>query len=389
MKEFRDTFYGRRGFVVVLLFPLLFVVLVGNLRTQSLPFKLLLVGLPTATLGNCEVREPESIRRTLTLLCEASSLAVKNGPGKVLDPLAKMRDGGFDLLLDLGCEGASCPQVTDWRLYTGITDPSRLTELEAVVANLEGALSDLNKELSPNNGKKVGAKDVGDVLFDTMARFTSVRSRLLFVYHPLAENPSLYLLPMTISLIVCFLPFALAVSSFIREREARTLEILLAAPGVTPAGLMAGKCILPVGVTLANFLIMSVYAQSFYGIDVKEGVASIVLFLVPATLAATFTGLYISLSAGSQSQAMLAGTLYFLALALLSGFLLPLGESSAAVQLASNLLPLTYVLPVIRSWMFGAHSSRGLVIPGLVLISQCLIAGVAASRAFRRTLERI
>jgi hypothetical protein len=86
---------------------------------------------------------------------------------------------------------------------------------------------------------------------------------------------------------------------------------------------------------------------------------------------------------------MLAGTLYFLALALLSGFLLPLGESSAAVQLASNLLPLTYVLPVIRSWMFGAHSLRGLLIPGLVLIGQCLIAGVAASRAFRRTLERI
>jgi ABC-type multidrug transport system permease subunit len=389
MKDFRETFYGRRGFVLVLLFPLLFVVLVGNLRTQSLPFKMLVIGLPATTLGNCEVREPELVRRTLTLLCEASALAIKKGPARVLDPLAKMRDGGFDLLLDLGCQGASCPQVTQWRLYTGLTDSPRLAELESVVSNLESALLDLNKKPAANDGQQVAAKDVGDDLFATMARFEAGHSNALFVYHPLAQNPALYLLPMTISLVVCFLPFALAVSSFIRERDARTLEILLAAPGVTPAGLMMGKCILPVGVTVANFLIMSVYAQTFYGIEVKAGVASIALFLVPATLAATFTGLFISLSAGSQSQAMLAGTAYFLMLALLSGLLLPLGESSAAVQLASTLLPLTYVLPVIRSWMFGAHWLRGLLVPGLVLLAQCVIAGVAASIAFRKTLERI
>jgi ABC-type multidrug transport system permease subunit len=209
------------------------------------------------------------------------------------------------------------------------------------------------------------------------------------LYYPQAAEHSLDLLPRTIALISCFLPFVLAAPSLIREKEAHTLEILLAAPRIKPGVLFVGKCFFPIVVGLFEFLLMLVLAQPFYHVDVKSGLLQIALFLLPALLSSTLLGLAVSAVANSQPQSMMSSAIYFLALTLLTGFLYPLSQGSALIQGLSKLFPLTFVSPVLNAWMFGAHFSPFLLEAVMWLSFQCVFYGILALLAFLYALRHI
>jgi ABC-type multidrug transport system permease subunit len=377
-KDLFELFHGVRGLALVLVLPPLLVLVVGQLRTQPFPFRLLVVGVPgegAAPAGS------QAVRRTLALLREVSSLEVAVQPLAVVDPLRVMRQRRLDLLLDVGCTRDDCPPVRAWRLYTADTDPSRFSTLAPLIAGIERALIDVDEA--------AGTKSEPALLLEGLSRVASPQPRSLFIYYPLVGDRWLFLLPMAVTIVVCFLPFALAVSALMREREARTLEILLAAPGMTPAAVFGGKALLPVAVTLLDFLLMVTLAQSVYRVQLKAGVAEMVLFLVPAAITATMLGLWVSASVSSQAQALVWAALYFLALTLMTGFLLPLGEGSVLVRALSRLLPLTFVLPAVRAWMFGAHPMPGLGEASGWLIFQSVLYGTLAALAFGRALRRV
>jgi hypothetical protein len=91
----------------------------------------------------------------------------------------------------------------------------------------------------------------------------------------------------------------------------------------------------------------------------------------------------------SQAQALFVSVIYFLALTLMTGLLLPIGEGSIVVHWLSRLLPLTFVLPALRAWMFGAHPLPSLVEGLGWLIAQCAVFGALAAFSFRQSLRRI
>ena len=375
-KDVFELFHGLRGIALVLVLPPLLLVLVGQLRSQSFPFRVLVAGAPHDTMTGASA---ESVRAALRLVGELSSLDVTAQAAPVTNPLATMRAGGWDLLVDAGCDQRRCLGPTAWRLYTAETDPSRLAVLKPLVATLERTLA----------ADKITSESTEPLLERRLEMVAAVPPRSLFVYYPLVEDRSYWLLPMTIALIVCFLPFALAVSTLIREKEAHTLEILLAAPGIRPSTLFAGKCLLPVAVTLFDLLVMLLVVQTVYRVHLKPGVLELAMFVLPAALAATLLGLLVSAAATSQSQALLASAIYFLALTLITGFLLPIGEGSELIRRLSRLLPLTFVLPALRAWMFGAHPLPSFMQGLAWLLMQCAVCGVLAALAFRQALRRI
>jgi ABC-type polysaccharide/polyol phosphate export permease len=151
----------------------------------------------------------------------------------------------------------------------------------------------------------------------------------------------------------------------------------------------AGKCLLPLAMSLFDFLLLLVLLQSIYGIYVKSKLILIALALLPAIFSASLLGLAISAALTSQLQAVLSASVYFLALTLLSGFLYPISESSKLIQGLSKLFPLTFVLPMLKAWMFGAspilYLSEVIIWPSL----QCVFFGILAVLVFRRFLYHI
>ena len=106
------------------------------------------------------------------------------------------------------------------------------------------------------------------------------------------------------------------------------------------------------------------------------------LFLVPALQA-------IPILARTQAQAGMASALYFLAITLLTGFLLPLDASSVLIRGLSLLFPLTGVMPVFKSWVVGADPGSAYGSALGLLLAQCVVYGVAALGALRYAMRRI
>jgi len=332
--EFLD---GIRGALLVLVLPPLALVFVGQLNVTAAPVRLLVVtadqkGEDTVAAKLDETAPFEISRRQLPA---------------VLDPLRLLVEARADLLLD-----ATDPEPEEWQLYTGSTDPAHFVTL---------------RQLTPR-------------VVPWPPGATGVQG--LRAYFPDVGDPRLNLLPATMALVLCLVPFVVAVPSLIGERENHTLDVLLATRGIGAARLLAGKVLLPVVLSLFNLAAMLVLVQLVYGVQVKAGLLDVLRLLLPAVLASTFLGLAVSALAHSQAQAMLSASIYFLVLLLFSGFIYPLDRATPLVREFALLLPLTHILPAFRAWTFGGWSTINPG-PATTLIALNAVAyGLFAAGAF-------
>jgi len=339
--EFLD---GVRGVLLVLVLPPLALVVVGQLNVTAAPLRLLVVtaddkGDATVTAKLDETAPFEITRRQAPV---------------VLDPLRLLVESRADLLLD-----ATAPKSSEWNVYTASTDPARFVTLRQLVG--------------------------GVVPWPPRA----TRGQGLRAYFPDVADPRLNLLPATVTLVLCLVPFVVAAPSLIGERENHTLDILLSARGIGAARLLAGKVLLPVALTLLNLAAMLVLVQLVYGVQVKAGLLAVLGLVLPAILASTFLGLAVSALARSQTQAMLSASIYFLVLLLFSGFIYPLDRATPLVRELAMLLPLTHILPAFRAWMFGGWGSVDPGLPMKFLLANALVYALFAGATFYRLRERL
>jgi hypothetical protein len=226
----------------------------------------------------------------------------------------------------------------------------------------------------------------GPTLLDTLGATTGPSTLTLF--HPLVLDRPRALLPEIVALVVCFLPFVLAAQSLLKERESRTAEILLCAPGVTPRTLFAGKVGMPLLIALITFGLAVALLQPVHHLYVKPGLLAILIVIVPAVLASTLIGLAASASAGTAAHATIVSAMYLLMITLFSSFLYPISSQNARLLgVASSLSPLTFVHPAMKAWMFGAPVP--VVMPLLSLLAQCVVFGTIAAFAYRRWIQSI
>ncbi len=159
------------------------------------------------------------------------------------------------------------------------------------------------------------------------------------------------LVPSYIGLIVVFVPFVLASSALVREREASTLQGLLVAVRRRWPLLIAGKLLLPV---LAGLLVLSsllVVASLVFGFGIKPGLVRLLLVQSLAATVSALFGMVVSALIESAQEAYAACAAYLVALILLTGMIHPLEQSAPAVVAIAHAFPLTLSSPTLESWM--------------------------------------
>ena len=187
-----------------------------------------------------------------------------------------------------------------------------------------------------------------------------------------------------IGLVVFFLVFVITIVAFLNERSQGTLERLMASPlrrGEIVLGYMLGFTVLAL-VQSAEVLVFSLAVLKVH----NQGNV-LLIFGIEAlmVLAAVNLGIFLSMFARTEFQAVQFIPLVIVPQVLLSGILFPVSNEPRPLQVASDVLPLTYAVNGLRDVMIkGADLTwpslqldAGVVAGFVVLV---IVAGIATLR---------
>src|SRR2546422_5361948 len=187
-----------------------------------------------------------------------------------------------------------------------------------------------------------------------------------------------------IGLVVFFLVFVITIVAFLRERGQGTLERLMASPlrrGEIVLGYMLGFTVL----ALVQSVEVLVFSLAVLNVHNQGNVLLIFGMEALMVLAAVNLGIFLSMFARTEFQAVQFIPLVIVPQVLLSGILFPVSNEPKPLQVASNMLPLTYAVNGLRDVMIkGADLTwpslqldAGVVAGFVVLV---IVAGIATLR---------
>jgi ABC-2 type transport system permease protein len=187
-----------------------------------------------------------------------------------------------------------------------------------------------------------------------------------------------------IGFVVFFLVFVITIVAFLNERSQGTLERLMASPlrrGEIVLGYMLGFTVLAL-IQSAEVLVFSLAVLKVH----NQGNV-ILIFAIEALMALTAVnlGIFLSMFARTEFQAVQFIPLVIVPQVLLSGILFPVSTEPRPLQLVSDVLPLTYAVNGLRDVMVkGADLSwSSLQLDAGVVAGFCVLliaAGVATLR---------
>jgi ABC-2 type transport system permease protein len=187
-----------------------------------------------------------------------------------------------------------------------------------------------------------------------------------------------------IGLVVFFLVFVVTIVSFLNERSQGTLERLMASPlrrGEIVVGYMLGFTVL----ALIQSVEVLVFSLAVLKVHNSGSVALIFGIEALMAIAAVNLGIFLSMFARTEFQAVQFIPLVIVPQVLLSGILFSINSEPKPLQLLSDVLPLTYAVNGLRDVMIkGADLTWGSlqldvgVVAGFIVL--LVVAAVATLR---------
>jgi ABC-2 type transport system permease protein len=204
-------------------------------------------------------------------------------------------------------------------------------------------------------------------------------------YNPSMESAN-FMIPGLIGTILTMVTMLLTAMAIVREREQGTIEQLIVTP-IRSLELVVGKVTPYVFIAFWDLLEILAIGVWWFGVPV-HGSVPLLLGLSGVFLATSLgLGILISTVSKTQQEAMLLTFFILLPSIFLSGYLFPIEAMPTLLQYISRLIPLTYVLVIVRSIVLkgvGYEALQGEVVALAVFGAATLI--LAAAR-FRKRLE--
>ncbi|HEY1420604.1 MAG TPA: ABC transporter permease [Candidatus Dormibacteraeota bacterium] len=190
-----------------------------------------------------------------------------------------------------------------------------------------------------------------------------------------------------IGLIVFFLVFVVTIVSFLNERSQGTLERLMASPlrrGEIVLGYMLGFSVL----ALVQSAEVLVFALAVLKVHNSGNVALIFGIEALMAIAAVNLGIFLSMFARTEFQAVQFIPLVIVPQFLLSGILFSVSSEPRPLQILSDVLPLTYAVNGLRDVMVkGADLSWGsLQLDAGVVLGFVVVLIIAGTMTLRRRI---
>src|SRR6266704_6435204 len=212
-------------------------------------------------------------------------------------------------------------------------------------------------------------------------------ARITFLYGGPSFDTLDYFGAAFIGLVVFFLVFVITAVAFLRERGQGTLERLMASPlrrAEIVLGYMLGFTVLAL-VQSAEVLAFSLLVLHVHNVG---NVALIFVLEALMAIAAVNLGIFLSMFARTEFQAVQFIPLVIVPQLLLAGIIFPVSSEPKALQYLSDVLPLTYAVNGMRDIMVkGADLTwSSLQLDAAVVAGFCIALIAAGTATLRRRL---
>jgi ABC-2 type transport system permease protein len=212
----------------------------------------------------------------------------------------------------------------------------------------------------------------------------SLEIRPTIWYNPGLESVN-YMIPALMGMIMQFLATMLTSMAIVRERELGTMEQLSVTP-IRPIELVVGKTLPYVLVSFMGLIEVLVIGMYWFGVPINGSVSLLLILSSLFLLGSLGIGILISSLAGTQQEAMLMSFLITLPSIFLSGFFFPLEAMPWALRMMSYLIPLRYMLTIIRGIVLKGVGLAALQTEVLILAVFSVSIIILAARRFRSNI---
>jgi ABC-2 type transport system permease protein len=204
-------------------------------------------------------------------------------------------------------------------------------------------------------------------------------------YNP-ALRSEVYIVPGLIGVLLSMTMILITSLAVTRERERGTLEQLIVTP-IDKTSLMLGKILPFILVGYVQMTLVLVLGRVLFGVPIRGPLVTLYAITLLFVFASLGLGLFVSIVARTQAQAMQLSFMLLLPNILLSGFMFPREAMPVPLRWASAALPLTYYLRVLRGVLLKGTGMQALWPDALVLAGMAVvILGLTVGR-FSKTIE--
>jgi len=322
----------------------------------------------------------------------------QQGSEDVETGLAALEEGSARLVtaLESGDRGAAEAEIESLREQiavveqgTGASD-SLFSSVAAVLgaggslvlADMEGALTDA--ESTDEETALAGAREINNSIGDLEQQLTEAQDldpNLLVSpfgvevtqINDISSQPGIFYSPGTLVLLVQHLALTFAALSLVRERQLGLTNVFRASP-LGPGEAITGKY-LGFGAISAVVAAILTGAMLIFGVGFRGSMLVYSLVVVLMILASLGLGFLLSGISKTDTQAVQYSMMVLLLSIFFTGFVLPLEQLAAPVQVISYMVPATYGIRALHDVVF-----RG-VIPDLMILGGLVVYAVAMGTA--------
>jgi ABC-2 type transport system permease protein len=205
------------------------------------------------------------------------------------------------------------------------------------------------------------------------------------LYNPDIED-LVFILPGLIALIMQIILVTNSAMAIVREREAGTLEQLLATPA-RPAEMVFAKLIPGMLVAILDMTLILAIGVFWFHVPFQGNVLLLGGLSIFFIISGMGLGLVISALAKTQRQAQQLTAVIQLLAMLLTGFLYPRTTMPLWTQIIGNLIPMTYFIRIIRGIMTKGVGLTFLWADALTLFIYAVIALAIAAAVSKKRLD--
>lgn len=201
----------------------------------------------------------------------------------------------------------------------------------------------------------------------------------IYVDGPLFERIG----PVLVTVFPFVIMFVVTSVATLRERTSGTLERLLTTP-LGKGDLVTGYALAFGLIAVVQGVIVTSVCVWLLGLDTAGSPAWLILVVVASGVLGTALGLFASAFAATEFQAVQLMPATVLPQFLLCGLLVPRDQLPRALELISDVLPLSHVVDAATSVAAQAQPLSDLVLPLVVIAGWTIVALVLGSLTLRR-----